>query len=110
MPDAKKLDACLNGNSILGPLIQQAELASRVNETLRRQIQAPWIRHVRFIRLNGDTAVVSVSSAAAMTSLRFQLNLLQRALADALSTPQLAAAAAAAAALVTVSRRRARPR
>lgn len=81
MTDVRRIDACLRDpQTPLGKLIEQADLAARVNETLQRTVQAPWIRHVRFVKLRGDAAVVLVSSAAALTALRFQQPLLLDAL------------------------------
>jgi len=88
MSDPKRLGDCLRaGDAPLSRLIAQAESATRVNTALAQSIRASWIDSVRFIKLQDQTAIVLVSSAAALTALRFQQKMLLEAISRELGRP-----------------------
>ena len=71
--DARKLSDWLGGQSgLLQQALSHAEQLSRATSALRAYLDEPWSDAVRIAAIDGDTAVIYASHAAAATLLRFR--------------------------------------
>lgn len=71
--DARKLSDWLHRQSgTLQEVLSHTEQLVQVNRAFREWLREPWSDAVRIAALDGDTAVVYASNAAAATLLRFR--------------------------------------
>jgi len=71
--DARKLSDWLHRQSgALQEILSHTEQLVQVNRAFREWLREPWADAVRIAALDGDTAVVYATNAAAATLLRFR--------------------------------------
>lgn len=71
--DSRKLSDWLHRNS--GPMqrvLSRTDQLIQLNRAFREWLREPWASEVRFVAIEGDTAVLYAAHAAAATLLRFR--------------------------------------